>query len=431
MIGHNVGDSGPQGQRTRASFWGLCAFLALLLAGLLTSTVAAKYSGGAGTQDAPFLISTAADFKMIGDSPADWDKRFRLTQNIDLSDYNEVTLHMIGGWTALGSLSNQPFRGQFDGNGKTISNFTYRNMGEQYVGLFQHVTGDIKNLKLAYATVVGNKSGTGALVGYLEKGGVLGCSATKVNVSGNIGVGGLVGCVDGQVNTSWCDGSVSGVKYVGGLVGQIGSGTVAFCYSRAQVVGDESVGGLVGVTLLEQSIVNSSYARGDVKGSVYVAGLVGQVVAGRVFRCYSTGQVSGAQWAGGLVGYQRALADVTGSLWDMESSQQAKSVGGTGKTTAEMKLMDTFLAMNWDFFNTWTICEGFNYPVLMWQIPPGDLSCPDGVDFQDFARFAVNWRHRDCGAINANCDGADLDQSGTVEFRDLAILAENWLAGVE
>jgi hypothetical protein len=405
----------------------------LVLVCLPGSLFAAQYGGGNGTPETPFLISTAEDFKAIGDNPADWDKCFKLMQDIDLSGYDEMSLRMIGHWVALGSLANQPFRGQFDGNGKTIANFRYRNMAEEYVGLFRHVAGDIKNLRLLGPKVVGNKSGTGALVGYLEKGGVLNCSATQVDVSGRYGVGGLVGYVEGGggVHQSSCEGSVTGVQYVGGLLGQIGLGTVARSYSKARVVGTgESVGGLVGATMRVESIVDSCYARGDVQGNAYVGGLVGQVVAGRVFRCYSAGKVSGAQYPGGLVGYQRALAEVLGSLWDTQSSTQTKSVGGVGKTTAEMKSMDAFLTMNWDFFNTWTICEGVNYPILRWQIPRGDFLCPDGVNFQDFAWFAANWRHRNCGAVNLNCDGADFDESGSVEFRDLAIFAENWLAGL-
>jgi hypothetical protein len=432
MIGQKGRSEMNKGREPLYRHVGLGPFVfALWLVCLPISAVAAKYGGGTGTSDAPFLIYTAEDFKTIGGSPADWDKHFKLVADIDLADSNEVSLPMIGHWVALGSPANQPFQGEFDGNGKTISNFRYRDTHQDYVGLFQHVTGEIKNIKLVRATVVGNKLGTGALIGYLEKGGVLGCSAMEVNVSGNESVGGLVGCADGNVNTSCSRGSVSGVRYVGGLVGQIGGGTVAYSYSKAQVVGNESVGGLVGATIKETAAVNSCYATGDVQGTAYVGGLVGQVVAGTVFRSYSAGKVSGNQSLGGLVGYQRALAQVLGSLWDTQTSTQAKSVGGTGKTTAEMKSIDPYLAMNWDFYNTWTMCEGMNYPVLLWQIPPGDLSCPDGVDFRDFAWFAANWRHRDCGAVNSNCSGADLDRSGAVDARDLAIFAENWLAGVD
>jgi hypothetical protein len=232
------------------------------------------------------------------------------------------------------------------------------------------------------------------------------------------------------VSTSYSTGSVSGVLYVGGLIGQAGSGSVALSYSRAQVTGSENVGGLVGVTLKEDSFVNSCYATGDVKGVSYVGGLVGQLSPGRVFRCYCAGKVSGSQSVGGLVGTMRALAEVLGSLWDTQTSKQTASAGGTGKTTAQMQTGATFDAMNWDFYNTWSICEGVSYPIFLWQIPPGDLRCPDGVNFIDFVWFAANWRQKNCGVFNYNCEGADLDGSGTVEFRDLAILAENWLAGL-
>jgi len=432
MIGPKAGSKRERGKETLhvlADRWPFV--LAALLLGCLPLK-AATYSGGNGTTAAPFLISTAADFQTLGDSPADWGKQFKLMQDIDLSGFSEANLHMIGRWAALGSLQNQPFWGIFDGNGKTIANFRYRNMSAEYVGLFQHVTGEIRDLKLVDAVVAGNRLGTGVLVGCLEKGAVLRCSAVNVRVSGDTSVGGLVGEVagGGAVHSSFSNGAVSGTRYVGGVVGLVGLGTVARSYSKARVTGTESVGGLAGATSREESIVDSCYAQGDVKGSNYVAGLVGQVSAGRVWRCYSTSKVAGNAAVGGLVGYQRALAQVLGCLWDKESSGQTTSVGGTGKTTAEMKLMDTFLAMNWDFFDTWTICEGINYPVLRWQIPLGDFVCPDGVNFLDFAWFAAHWRHRDCGAINLDCDGADFDKSGSVEFRDLAIFAEHWLAGI-
>lgn len=404
--------------------------LVLLFVCLPTWAWAATYSGGAGTAGSPFLISTVADFRAIGDSPADWDKRFLLTQDLDLSDCDEANLRMIGRWVMLGSNANRPFTGEFDGNGKTIFNFRYKNMTDDYVGLFQHVTGMIKNLRLVRATVVGNKAGAGALVGYLDQGSVVECSATEVNISGTNRVGGLVGSASGIVSKSYSRGAVSGVLYVGGLIGQAGSGSVALSYSQAQVTGSENVGGLIGITLKEDSFVNSCYATGDVKGVSYVGGLIGQMSPGRAFRCYSAGKVSGSQYVGGLVGSMRALADVQGSLWDTQTSKQTTSAAGTGKTTAQMKAGATFDAVNWDFYNTWSICEGVSYPIFLWQIPPGDLRCPDGVNFVDFVWFAANWRQQDCGVFNYNCEGADLDGSGAVEFRDLAILAENWLAGL-
>ncbi len=399
---------------------------------LPAAALCAKYGGGSGTVESPFLIYTVADFSAVGNSPADWDKHFKLMRDIDLSGYDETNLTLIGRWVGLGSLDNQPFDGFFDGGGKSIRNFRYTDVHQEYIGLFQHVVGEIRNLELRDVKVVGAGFGTGALVGYLERGSVADCSVTNVSVSGDTCVGGLVGVVDASVSKCSSRGRVSGIRYVGGLVGQLGPGTIHRSYSKADVVGNENVGGLVGGTLRETAIVDSSYATGDVDGSLYVGGLAGQVVQGRVFRCYAAGAVTGKQGVvGGLVGGRKVLGQVIGSLWDIESSGQATSDGGVGMTTAEMKSESTYLAANWDFGNTWLICEGINYPVLTWQIPAGDLRCPDGVDFIDFIWFAKNWRHDDCANFNGFCDWADIDGSGDVGYPDLAIFAHTWLTGLD
>ncbi len=415
----------------RVSYVRISVGLLAVLASAPLAASAAQYGGGNGTPENPFLISTPEEFAMIGANPADWNMHFKLVADIDLSAYDETNLHLIGHWVMLGSTANQPFNGSFEGNGKTISGFHYKDMQSEYVGLFQHVTGEIRNLKLARPAVIGDGIGTGSLVGYLEKGAVSTCSAIEANVSGNEAVGALVGAAGGNVYTSWSNGTVSGVRYVGGLIGQAGGGIIARSYSKAAVVGNESVGGFLGGMLKETGIVESCYAAGPVDGALYVGGLVGQVVAGSVWRSYSVGLVTGKQSAGGLIGYQRALAAVYVSFWDMETSKQATSIGGAGKTTIEMKTLDTYLSMNWDFWATWTMCEGVSYPILFWQIPVGDLRCPDGVNFTDFIWFAANWRHSNCGELNHGCEGADLDGSGEVDLRDLSLFAANWMAGVD
>jgi hypothetical protein len=123
----------------------------------------------------------------------------------------------------------------------------------------------------------------------------------------------------------------------------------------------------------------------------------------------------------------------------MDTSGQADSVGGTGKTTAEMKNAGTFLDVGWDFSgeaengenDIWTICEGTNYPKLTWQIPAADISCPDGVTERDFSLFAKHWWSSGCTALNDYCGAADLDRSGQVDGKDFAIFADQWLEGVE
>lgn len=169
----------------------LCVFagLLVLLAWCPRAATAATYGGGSGTAEDPFLIQTAEQFAAMGKTPADWGMRFKLTNDIDLTGYDQANLDPIGHWVVAGSNVNQPFSGRFDGNDKTIRGLQYRDMQSQYVGLFQYVTGQVANLHVAGAKLTANGVGVGALVGYLEKGAVSDCSAVQVTVSGNEGVG--------------------------------------------------------------------------------------------------------------------------------------------------------------------------------------------------------------------------------------------------
>ena len=95
----------------------------------------------------------------------------------------------------------------------------------------------------------------------------------------------------------------------------------------------------------------------------------------RITNCYSAGSVVGNIFVGGLVGSTMGGA-VTDSFWDIETSGQSTSAGGTGKTTAEMQMASTFLETGWDFVDEsengtediWWILEGQDYPRLWWEL---------------------------------------------------------------
>jgi len=69
---------------------------------------------------------------------------------------------------------------------------------------------------------------------------------------------------------------------------------------------------------------------------------------------------------------------VSNCFWDTQTSGQAGSDGGIGKTTAQMKDVDTFSGASWDIAtvdgaddrNTdyvWNIVDDVAYPFLSWQ----------------------------------------------------------------
>ena len=92
---------------------------------------------------------------------------------------------------------------------------------------------------------------------------------------------------------------------------------------------------------------------------------------------YSTGTVSGDQNIGGLVGKRDQDGGIVADcFWDVETSGQSSSAGGTGLTTAEMQTAGTFLDASWDFVDEtangtddiWWILEGRDYPRLAWEL---------------------------------------------------------------
>ena len=79
-----------------------------------------------------------------------------------------------------------------------------------------------------------------------------------------------------------------------------------------------------------------------------------------ITNCYSAGAISGSN-VGGLIGYNSA-GTYNDCFWDTQTSGQATSGGGTGKTTAQMKQQATF--ENWNFSTIWAIVEDTSYPTL-------------------------------------------------------------------
>jgi len=95
-----------------------------------------------------------------------------------------------------------------------------------------------------------------------------------------------------------------------------------------------------------------------------------------VRKSYSTGSVTGNSNVGGLVG-RSFDGTVSDSFWDIETSGQPTSAGGTGKTTAQMKDIATFSAARWKIIAValnqtnpsyvWNIVDKQTYPFLSWE----------------------------------------------------------------
>jgi hypothetical protein len=257
----------------------------------------AKYGGGTGEPNEPYLIYTAEQMNNIGAEPNDWDKHFKLMADIDLSGYKGT------GFNIIGSGFLPAFTGVFDGNGHTISNFTYTSTGEPCIGIFGYIddpNARISNLGLIDPNVDGGTGiGVGPLAGWIEMGTITNCYVIGGNVIGKLQVGGLIGTSAGVITDCYAVGhQVMAEGSAGGIVGS-SSGSIIGCYTTGNITGSYRVGGLVGSN---SGAIVDSYSHASVEGRNVVGGLVGYNNEGIITNCFSTTNVSGNNSTGGLVG---------------------------------------------------------------------------------------------------------------------------------
>ncbi len=294
---------------------------------------------GLGTSEDPYRVGTADQLILLGKASLLCDKHFVLSADIDLDP-------KLPGGQVFGHAVVQAFRGVFDGNGHTISHLTIT--GKSQLGLFGRMESgaEVENLGVVDVKITASDNNVGGLVGGNWGHSVTNCYSSGM-VSATSNVGGLVGSSRASVTASYSTCVVSGNEHVGGLVGYNDWDAVSNCYSTGAVSGDSDVGGLLGWS------------------------------GGNVTQCYSTGAVRGRSSVGGLRGGSPQPGGVTACFWDTQTSGQATSAGGTGKTSAEMHDPNTFRAEGWDFVgqadgphDIWAEPEGGGYPILWWQLSP-------------------------------------------------------------
>ncbi|MCX5644874.1 MAG: hypothetical protein NTZ17_09335 [Phycisphaerae bacterium] len=105
----------------------------------IVSPATAKYSGGSGTAQDPYQIATAADLIALGETPADYDKQFLLTADIDLDPklpgrkvFDKAVIAPDAD-AAKGGFQGTAFTGVFDGKAHTVSHLTIT--GKDHLGL--------------------------------------------------------------------------------------------------------------------------------------------------------------------------------------------------------------------------------------------------------------------------------------------------------
>ena len=346
------------------------------------------YSGGTGTPEDPYLISTPEDMNLIGLNQDDWDKHFQLITDIDLSGDVANQFNLIGLYAASDDANEAiavPFSGVFDGQGHTIANFTYEVQGDENpaqgwvrgIGLFRLVDGEnaeIRNLTLLDPNLypspdcVQRVGSVGTLSGVVRSGLVTACHVEGGSIRADGSAGGLVGFVqryygddasDMLPSFSSCSANCEVAAapersfiategadrylyaYYGGLLG-FNSGTVSDCCAVGPVSGGQTAGGMVGLNYGE---ITRCQATGDVYGQSHIGGLAGESSYGTISSSWAGGDVAGTATGtssdgsgiGGLVG-----SSLYGTLSDCYASGSVAGrlhvgglVGGCNGSTVE------------------------------------------------------------------------------------------------
>ena len=242
-----------------------------------------KPSSGDGSVDNPYQISTAAELAWFRDQVNNANNSISatLTEDIDLAEF----CHAKDGtkytdelsWTPIGNRS-KPFKGTFNGNGKTIRNL-YINATSSNTGFFGYAdAGSIKNITFDNARV--NSTGdycTGVLAG-----------DTGTSMIGNIKT--LANC------------SVEGKAGVGGIAGK-SWGNIINCENHAVVKGTGCEGGVVGSYESSDNSITSCANYGAVTGTGNdVGGIVGFIISGTIQNIANYGNITGANCIGNLIG---------------------------------------------------------------------------------------------------------------------------------
>ncbi|MCL2436355.1 MAG: hypothetical protein FWD09_09515, partial [Lentimicrobiaceae bacterium] len=340
------------------------------------------------------------------------------------------------GWNPIGNnaTSGATFQGNFNGNGKVVSNIFIDQIAISYIGLFGCVSNaEIKNLGVeVHKTFIGNQY-VGGLIGVADNSTIENCYViSSVPITGTSSVGGLIGHnYSSTIRNSYAICDVSGVSTVGGLVG-VNNGTVETSYADVDVnaTGNEA-GGFVGANY---ATIEDCYATGDVTGTASsVGGFVGFNGSGTITYCYATGDVTamGGDFIGGLVGYNKAALRncvaandavdggsnanrVTGinagGTLSNNYAYNGMSVNGTpvssgahGSLDGADESMSTLMSLNFytgsnwfgDIWSidtnnnsakSWKICDGLTLPFLQWE----GIACtpPYTCDFTEYGTGA-------------------------------------------
>lgn len=210
-------------------------------------------------------------------------KTFKVT--VPELDFSGIAYEPIGKMEDDRFVVNCAFSGTFDGQGVIIKNLVINETESQYTGLFACLyQGSIENVILDKSCQITGISYVGGIVGECSNGTIKNCTnngqVINTDESDWVYTGGIVGSISdygtyvASVIGSINNGVVTGNKFVGGIAGMNHS-IITGCLNTGAIQCISVCGGIVGSNQNKGNI-NSSTNKGDVGGNGYLGGIVGQ-----------------------------------------------------------------------------------------------------------------------------------------------------------
>ena len=331
----------------------------------MTFSVNGFFSGGDGSENNPYQISSSADFMAIATlanatSPADgngYNATAKRTffgsagvyyeQTADL-DFGGAEIPSIGVYNATAA-DAIPFQGTYAGNGYMLEKFKVVGTQAASTGLFEYVDGaHLCGFNISEASAEGENV-TGILTGRCIGNTVIEtCDIVDCQVTGRNSVG-AIAHITGSTIVRACHVSNLTVKTAdsgadannqGGVVGFAGgassiescstSGTIQFTGTASGAARGGIVGKLDSTGQVKEC-VNNAVVTNALVGST--GGVAGQLTNGTIVSCANTANVSGTSMVGGIVGF----AGTTGTpsaICFITSCRTNANVSGTANCVA-------------------------------------------------------------------------------------------------
>lgn len=276
-------------------------------------------AGGFESKIVKFKVKSADGSKEHPLTVAAYDDLEKITQtglNLNYVQSNDITPPKNSDFSPIGE-KYSPFRGSYDGNGKTISGFNCSdNVVSNYKGLFGYIGsgGIVKNITMKQATITNKRSSKtyiGLIAAYIDGGEITNCFVS--------------GLAESEVPTN----------YIGGIAGYSAKSTISNCTVSLRVTAkgaNSLAGGIVGYNGMNGKISNC------INSGIVTALNTGSSVGGIAGENY--GQITDSQCknevysigsdciTGGIVGLNKAIVKNCSSESKVSGRGENNYIGG-------------------------------------------------------------------------------------------------------